>query len=183
MADSHCPDARVRCFVACWPDDPTRGRLDRVAGAALGRYPGARRVSASNLHLTLAFIGELPLSGAREAAAALRAIRSEPFDWRIDRVGRFDRAHVLWAGGADEPHLADLAERVRSCLQTLRIRFDGKRFVAHVTLLRDLPGRRGDESAEAVEPIDPFAWPVQAARMLVSERDAQGATRYRALEP
>jgi 2'-5' RNA ligase len=173
----------VRCFVACWPDDTTRDRLDRVASAMLPRYPGARRINAANLHLTLAFIGELPLSGAHEAASALRAIASEPFDWRIDRVGRFDRARVLWAGGAEEDaRLAHLARRVRGCLQALRIRFDTKAFVAHVTLLRDLPGRHRSESADAAEPVDPFAWPIQAANMLVSERDPHGATRYRVLD-
>jgi RNA 2',3'-cyclic 3'-phosphodiesterase len=170
----------MRCFVACCPDDATRARLERITGAVIGRYPGARRVRADNLHLTLAFIGELALPAARAAALAVGAIQSEPFPWCIDRVGRFDRARVLWAGGADEPRLTDLAERVRSCLQTLRIRFDAKPFAAHVTLLRDLPSRRHD-GGDAVEAIDPFAWPIRTAQMMVSERDAQGSTRYREL--
>jgi len=172
----------MRCFVACCPDDPTRDRLNRIAGAVIGRYPGARRVSTDNLHLTLAFIGELALPPARAAAVALREIRDEPFDWCIDRVGRFDRARVLWAGGPEEPRLPELAERVRTCLQTLQIRFDAKRFAAHVTLLRDLPARRGNDSTDAVESIDPFVWPIRTTHMMVSERDPHGATRYRELD-
>jgi 2'-5' RNA ligase len=148
----------------------------------LPHYPGARRINAANLHLTLAFIGELPVSSAHEAASALRGVPSEPFDWCLDRVGRFDRARVLWAGGAEDARLADLAGRVRGCLQALRIRFDTKAFVAHVTLLRDLPGRHGRESTDAVEPIDPFGWPIRTAHLIVSERDPHGATRYRVLD-
>jgi 2'-5' RNA ligase len=88
---------------------------------------------------------------------------------------------------------------VRAQLQALQIRFDGKRFAAHVTLLRDLPAGlptiapgagvasteagRSIAASQAVESIDPFAWPIQAAQLLVSERDAAGATGYRPLDP
>jgi RNA 2',3'-cyclic 3'-phosphodiesterase len=171
----------VRCFVACWPDDSTRRRLDQAAGNALARCPGARRVRPDNLHLTLAFIGELPLPKAREAAEALRRISSEPFEWHIDHIGRFERARVLWAGGLPEPRLEQLAERARSELRALQVRFDTKRFAAHVTLLRDMPALRGAAQAEIVEPIEPFDWPMRDALLMVSERDSQGATRYRAL--
>lgn len=171
----------MRCFVACWPDDSTRRRLDQAAGNALARCPGARRVRADNLHLTLAFIGELPLPKAREAAEALRRISSEPFEWQIDHIGRFERARVLWAGGLPEPRLEQLAERARSELRALQVRFDTKRFAAHVTLLRDMPALRGAAHAEIVEPIEPFDWPMRDALLMVSERESQGATRYRAL--
>jgi 2'-5' RNA ligase len=173
----------MRCFAACWPDDATRDSLERVARAAHARFPAARRPRADNLHLTLAFIGELALPQAREAAAALRDACDEPFDWRIDHIGRFGRARVLWAGGPEEPRLTRLAERVRDRLRALRVRFDEKRFAAHVTLLRDLPAQPMGAAAEVIETIDPFMWPVRSASLHVSERDAQGAIRYRALDP
>jgi len=173
----------MRCFVACWPDDPTRDRLDRVARAAAARFAAARRLPPANLHLTLAFIGELPQPQAREVAAALRDACDQPFDWCIDHVGRFGRARVLWAGGPEEPRLTALASRVRERLRALRIPFDGKRFAAHVTLLRDVPAQPMAAASEVIEAIDPILWPIRAASLRVSERDAQGATRYRALDP
>ena len=173
----------MRCFVACWPDESTRSHLDQVARGALGLYPEARRVRPQNLHLTLAFIGELALPRAREAAVALSGVSSEPFEWRIDHIGRFERARVLWAGGPPQPRLSQLAEQVRGELQALQIRFDSKPFAAHVTLLRDVPAGRSTGSSEVVEPIEPFIWPIHDARLLVSERDSDGATCYRALDP
>ena len=176
----------MRCFVACWPDDATRRHLDQAARDAHARCPGARRVRTGNLHLTLAFIGELALPKAHEAADAVRGVLSAPFDWQIDHVGRFERARVLWAGGPPEPRLEQMAERVRCELQRLRIRFDTKRFAAHVTLLRDVPppgasGRGEASRGDAIEAIEPFAWPIRDALVLVSEHDAQGATCYRPL--
>jgi len=171
----------MRCFVACWPDEATRARLDRAAHDAHQRHLRARRVHGGNLHLTLAFIGELPFASAHELVAALGGLSVEAFEWRIDHVGRFERARVLWAGGPPEPALVELAERVREELKTLRVRFDEKRFAAHVTLLRDLPPQRGHEPADLVVPIEPFTWPMREALLVVSERDAQGATVYRPL--
>ena len=190
MADRHFPIAQIRCFVACWPDDATRAQLDHAARDAHQRYPEARRVRADNLHLTLAFIGELPSTKAHEAVRALRHLSTEAFDWRIDHTGRFDRARVLWAGGPPEARLMQLAERVREELKALHIRFDEKRFAAHVTLLRDLPSQRASGatagstagSSELAHPVEPFTWPIREPLLVVSERDPQGATLYRPLQ-
>jgi len=138
-------------------------------------------VHGRNLHLTLAFIGELPLQKAQEASRALRGLSSEPFDWCLDHVGRFERARVLWAGGPPEPRLTQLADRVRERLKTLRIGFDDKRFAAHVTLLRDLPSIRARETDDPVHAIEPFVWTIREPVLMVSERDPQGATLYRPL--
>ncbi|HEX4598546.1 MAG TPA: RNA 2',3'-cyclic phosphodiesterase [Burkholderiaceae bacterium] len=173
----------MRCFVACWPDDATRARLDHAARDAHQRYPGTRRVRGHNLHLTLAFIGELPSTKAHEAVRALGHLSTDAFDWRIDHVGCFDRARVMWAGGPPEARLTQLAERVREELKTLQIRFDEKRFAAHVTLLRDVPVQRPHGSGDLVDPIEPFMWPIREPVLVVSERDAQGATLYRPLQP
>ena len=173
----------MRCFVACWPDDATRARLDDTARNAHQRYPGARRVRGQNLHLTLAFIGELPSAKAHEAAQALGQLSIEPLEWRIDHVGRFESARVLWAGGQPDPRLMQVAERARVQLKTLQIGFDEKRFAAHVTLLRDLPSQRGQGSSELAYPIEPFTWPIRDALLIVSERDPRGATVYRPLRP
>jgi len=172
----------MRCFVACWPDDATRTLLDDAAQQAASRYPRGRRVPRENLHLTLAFIGELPAPKAVEALRALRAVVQEPFLWRIDHVGRFERARVVWAGGQPEPRLVRMAELVRTHLQSVAIRFDPKPFVPHVTLLRDVPlasGRPTRSASGAAEPIAPFEWPILDARLMVSERTPKGATCYR----
>ena len=173
----------MRCFVACWPDQVTRAHLDHLAQGLHARHPGARCMRADNLHLTLAFIGELAQPLASQVCGAMADLAIEPFAWRIDRLGRFDRAGIVWAGGPQEPRLSELADRVRSRLRALEVRFDLKPFAAHITLLRDLPSRRpAIERPESVESIEPIHWQIQAARLLVSERDADGLLRYHALD-
>jgi RNA 2',3'-cyclic 3'-phosphodiesterase len=173
----------MRCFVACWPDPATRTRLDHVAQGLHARYPGSRRMLADNLHLTLAFIGELPHAMASEVASAMADLSVAPFAWCVDRLGQFDRARLVWAGGPEQPRLAELAERARDRLRTLDVQFDRKPFAAHVTLLRDVPARAPALERPENPALEPIPWPIEAARLVVSERDGRGAARYHVLQP
>ncbi len=132
----------------------------------------------ANLHLTLAFIGEIDDAKARLVAARLAQHTWQPSLWRVDRIGVFDRARVLWAGSGDEPELAAIAARVRTLLDELQVRYDRKPFAPHVTLLRNLP-RSASGTAEGIDP--PVDWPVQRPVLLQSTHDETG-TRYTALE-
>src|SRR5262249_11636453 len=92
--------AKQRVFVALWPADDVRVRLDAIGQQLALRAPAARRMTAANLHLTLAFIGWLASERVAELATAIATISIEPFTWQVDHVGHFARAHVVWVGGA-----------------------------------------------------------------------------------
>lgn len=170
----------MRCFVALWPDDAARERLAAVAREQQRRFPRARAMRAENLHLTLAFIGELDAARAAQVAGALDALPFESFAWTLDAVGAFERARVLWAAGPDCAPLAVLAQRVRALLDQLHVRYDRKPFVAHVTLLRDLAR---DDARRAAAPIaPPVAWRAARPQLLQSvQRD--GPLRYERFVP
>ena len=164
----------VRCFVALQPDQDALERLDRLAREEHARVPTARRMRRENLHLTLAFIGALDAGRAREVAARLAAGPPAPFDWSLAAVGAFAGARVLWVGGADV-QLDALAARVRALLDELDVRFDRKPFVAHVTLLRDVPRDAARVAARRIEP--PIRWHAGAPVLLESRNDSNGV-RY-----
>lgn len=166
--------AAIRCFAALQPDEAARSRLDELAREQHDRFPSARRIRAANLHLTLAFIGALEAERARQVAATLAAASFAPFAWKLDAVGSFGRARVLWAGGSDD-RLDAMATQVRRLLDELRVPYDRKPFVAHVTLLRKLPRAATHEAARALEP--PIGWQAGAPVLLESRSDAEG-TRY-----
>jgi 2'-5' RNA ligase len=164
----------VRCFVALQPDEAALARLDQLAGEEQARFPSARRMRRDNLHLTMAFIGALEADRARELAEALAAQAPLPFDWSLDSVGAFAGARVLWVGGSDA-QLDALAARSRRLLDDLGVHFDRKPFVAHVTLLRDLPRAAAGEAARRIEP--PIRWHAGPPVLLESRTDASGV-RY-----
>lgn len=168
----------MRCFVALWPDDAVRTRLDEIARAWHREFPRARRMRSANLHLTLAFIGEIDAETAHRVAATLARSTWTAVPWRIDRIGVFDRARVLWAGSGDDPQLTETAARVRALLDDLRVRYDRKPFAPHVTLLRNLP-RAAHGTAQVLAPA--IDWPTQRP-VLLQSLHAEDGTRYAAVE-
>jgi 2'-5' RNA ligase len=169
----------MRCFVGLWPDAPARDRLDALARDWHQRFPGARRMRRDNLHLTLAFIGELDAATAQRVATLISQNTWQRVAWTIDRIGVFDKARVLWAGSGDDPHLASIASKVRSSLDELTVRYDRKPFVPHVTLLRNVP-RAALGTAQVIDP--PIEWLAHRPVLLHSIHDESG-TRYVALDP
>ena len=133
---------------------------------------------SANLHLTLAFIGELDAETAHRVADSLAQSTWTAAAWRIDRIGAFDRARVLWAGSGDDPRLNETAARVRALLDELGVRYDRKPFAPHVTLLRNLP-RAAHGTAQALAPA--IDWPTRRP-VLLQSLHAEDGTRYAALD-
>ncbi|HUN94314.1 MAG TPA: RNA 2',3'-cyclic phosphodiesterase [Burkholderiaceae bacterium] len=166
----------MRCFVALWPDHEARERLAEAAAALAREIPSARPTRADNLHLTLAFIGELRPALAAVVVQRLAALPrpwAPSTPWRLDRIGSFPSARVAWAGGEHDERLERLASDARSILDDLHVHYDRKPFAAHVTLARHV----GRLEARGLEP--PVRWPIGQPRLVVSARDDAGRTAYR----
>ena len=158
----------MRAFIAAWPDDATRGRLARV----LDQLPvadGARAMQPRNLHLTLAFIGELDTVRAESVAQVCSALRPQQFDWSVDQLGWFARARVAWLGGPVSEAMVDAVRAARAALDRLGVGFDRKPFVPHVTVLRDV--RHFDHTG----PLEALlAWRTTHVALYASARDRNG---------
>ena len=166
----------MRCFVALLPADESRPALDALLRCAALSHPRARAVHPADLHLTLAFIGDLPPARAQALAAAL-ARRPEPQapPWQLDQLGAFAQARVLWAGGAAHAELEAMAAAARSWLDDENVSYDRKRFVPHVTLLRKLALAEAGHAPAVIEP--PIPWPLGAPVLLAARANPE-APRY-----
>ncbi len=147
----------MRCFVAAWPDPPTRVALAAVLEDVRQRVAHRRATRIDDLHLTLAFIGNLSDEDALAVSHALAKVRCRPFNWRLDTLGFFDQAGVVWVGAARKPvkPLVALADRARAALNRLEIDFDRRPLAPHVTLLRGV--RQFD-----VEQVMPITWRIDS---------------------
>ncbi len=163
----------MRCFIAAWPDAPTRLALAALSDNVRQRVVHRRATRFEDLHLTLAFIGELADDAARAVARAAARIHVTAFDWQLDRLGFFAQAGVVWAAAVDEANapLLELGDRTRRLLDQTAIDFDRRPLTPHVTLLRGV--RQFD--AEAITPA--IRWRVDAVALYRSGGDRSGA-RY-----
>ena len=162
-----------RCFIAVWPDDASANALDALTARLHAEHPGAVRVQRANLHLTLAFIGPLPLALQEHVARDLAAVEVVPFNWCIDRVGTFASARVAWAANATPDRCINaLADRVRTTLEARQIGYDRHPFTPHVTLLRKLSRAGIAGVARSLDP--PIHWAVRRVALLKSVYTAAG---------
>ena len=159
----------MRCFVAAWPDHATRLSLEQLLATLRAQVPAARPMQARNLHLTLAFIGELDAAAATGLEPSIDDLALQPFDWIADSLGWFPRARVAWAGGPTNPALETSVNAVRAQLDALGVAYDRKAFVAHVTLFRDV--RAFACSGPLAEPIP---WRTEHVALYAAARDERG---------
>ncbi len=111
---------------------------DRLSLLQVG-MPGARWVAASNLHLTLVFIGEVDEGTAEDIDGALTGIRAPAFELTLSGVGHFGhgrRARALWAGVVPDEALRRLQEKVVVALTHAGVAVERRKFKPHVTLAR-----------------------------------------------
>ncbi|MFH9725363.1 RNA 2',3'-cyclic phosphodiesterase [Streptomyces sp. NPDC017254] len=138
--------ATVRVFIALAPPDEAKEELERELRPAYEAYPGMRWNRIEDWHITLAFLGELPVGTVprlRPPLAELAASR-RPVELALRGGGHFDE-RVLWSGiDGDLEGLHRLATEVRTVVEECGIPFEDRPLRPHLTLAR---ARRDDLSS------------------------------------
>lgn len=166
-----------RLFFALWPDDAVAAWLHKAAQTAHGAC-GGRLMRRETLHVTLAFLGDVPQSRTATAAAAATAVAAATasFTLELDRLGYWTHNRILWAGCANVPTaLSGLADNLAQGLRAAGFALETRPFAVHATLLRDA------RCGTAVPPLAAILWPITDFALVASSRGADGS-RYEVLE-
>ncbi|SMH34673.1 RNA 2',3'-cyclic phosphodiesterase [Maritimibacter sp. HL-12] len=131
----------MRAFIALDLPDVLADALTRLqAGLTVGRV-----LPEENLHLTLAFLGEISEPQARDVAELLASLRLAPVRIELGGLdlfgGRRPGALVIAARGEG---LAPLHDKVAHAVRDAGVTLGRRRFRPHVTLARlprDMPAR------------------------------------------
>ncbi|GHI85260.1 RNA 2',3'-cyclic phosphodiesterase [Streptomyces xanthophaeus] len=145
----HIQTSTVRVFIALAPPDEAKEELARELRPAYEAYPGMRWNRIEDWHITLAFLGELPVATVpllRPPLAELAAAR-RPLELALGGGSHFGE-RVLWSGiEGDLEGLHRLAADVRTVVKECGIAFEDRPLRPHLTLARS---RRNDPTS-AVE--------------------------------
>lgn len=179
--------ATVRVFIALAPPDHAKEELARELRPAYDTHAHMRWNRVEDWHITLAFLGELPVETVpllRRPLALLAADRRPP-RLALRGSGTFDD-RVLWsgiAGGLDE--LQMLAAEVRTAVKGSGVAFEDRPLRPHLTLAR---ARRGDHTS-AAEIAEGFAgftgspWTAERLHLVGSNAGrSRGPIHYRDIE-
>lgn len=125
----------MRLFIAIDLPEAVKSRLDSLRAD----IPGARWVPPEQLHLTLAFLGEVDAAGCETLSAELAKIKAEGFTLHFSRLGCFPHPRsprILWLGLQPELRLLQLARLVRAAVLSCGISQEERPFAPHITLAR-----------------------------------------------
>jgi len=131
----------MRVFIAVDIGDDIRAGLDELQRKLKKVHADVRWVKPRNMHLTLAFLGDVPPDQIDDIKQVLdHACEGHaPFGLNAAGTGFFGKPRyprVIWAGIADCPALAKLQHRIATGLMDAGIAFDDKPFSPHLTLGR-----------------------------------------------
>lgn len=145
----------------------------------------ARWVAASNLHITLWFIGEVDDARAARIGEVMKApFEVAPFTLRVAGLGAFPPSgppRVFWLGataGADP--LGELHRQVESRLTPLGFEPERRAYSAHLTIARvkDVPRGASPQIRRLLAdiPADAGATEITAATLFRSRLSPKGST-------
>jgi 2'-5' RNA ligase len=145
----------MRLFFALWPPQDVAQRLAEMARSVADTF-GGRPTRHETIHLTLAFLGEMPQERLSDLVQAAQTVRARPFDLDINGLGYWHHNHLIWAGIGPSGPLAELAGQLKGALLESGLRTDKEKhgFAPHLSLLRKAP----DADVLAFPSIEPTRW-------------------------
>ncbi len=166
----------LRLFFALWPSAAEQHSLAQATAACTAASPG-RPIPAANLHVTLAFLGNvaaarLPrLRALGEGISAAQDAREHVLPLQFRTVEHWARPQILCATAGAQPvrGAAALAERIRQAAIAAGFLPDLKPFHAHVTVARKVV------HAPAQQPMLAVTWRLDAFALVASATTAAGS--------
>lgn len=174
--------AARRLFFALWPDEAVRQALWKATRSCV-KASGGRPVPRENLHLTLAFLGNVPQGLLPELRAAAARLSLPGFRFVLDSAGYWPRPRVAWVAPSRVPRqLPELVAALWRVLEGLPVQADTRPYRPHLTVARKV-SRPGELALE--RSVD---WPVSEFCLVQSVTDPTGAryellARYHLLQP
>jgi len=161
------PD-RIRAFFALVPEDSVRLQFLALARDVARRSRG-RAISGEHVHLTLAFLGDVPV----DSVARLRAIGDRMpqvgAPLAFDTLGAWRASGVAWvAPSVLPPALATLHAQLHAALLEAEFPLESRPFRPHVTLARRCVQPHPRQQST------PIHWSVRRMCLIGSELRAEG---------
>lgn len=124
----------IRCFIAVDIPQEMREQIGLLEGSIATE--GLRLVRPELVHVTLKFLGDVPVAMVERVKEALAAIKLAPFTARVAGMGAFPgrSVRVVWLGL--EGDFSPLYSKVEAAMKHLGFPPEERGFTPHVTIGR-----------------------------------------------
>ena len=130
----------MRLFIAINFTDEFKDALSDVMDDMRTQGIYANYVPAENLHLTLAFLGEISPGDIPLIEEAMSQVAMPQIRITLNGIGNF--GNLLWAGLEENRELGQYVRNLWRALSEHGIPFDKKAFKPHITLARKVETRK-----------------------------------------
>ncbi len=161
---------KQRLFFAVWPQESARKEIAAVQNRLKPDLP-ARWVRPENLHMTLAFLGEVEPERLASLKAAADRVSFAGFELVLDQIEHWRRPQVLCltTSGICEP-LTRLAVDLARNLLSEGFELERRPFSAHLTLARKVFHPPAETLLEK-----PIHWKSSSFALVESVQDDRGS--------
>ena len=161
----------MRLFIAINFNEDTKNKLLALRDELRSNSQRGNFSLPENLHLTLAFIGEVSPNKVEKIEAILETITFEPFEVTVDKLGTFSHGTLWYATLCEYKPLMLLQREITYKLALCGFEMDGRKYSPHITLGREIV------TDEKPWRIEPFGETVTKIDLMKSER-IQGKLTY-----
>ena len=182
---------QIRAFIAIELPEELKSKLAALRNRlSQDAPPGVKWVNPNGIHLTLKFLGNIPLdtTGTITEAIRLSAEGTPPFILSTKEPGTFPnpkRAQVAWVGlSGDLDTLRALQKRLENNLVPLGFPPESRPFTPHLTLARlnnrTSPAERQIFGERVISTVfDPVSIKINAINLMKSQLSRTGAVYSR----
>lgn len=164
-----------RLFFALWPPVELQQAIYALGQQVANKIEG-RPTPVANLHITLAFIGNVDSTTQLCSRKIAAEIKGSCFDLSLDKLGWWTKSGILWFGASQTPKfLSELVAQLNTRLQPCGYRPETRPYQAHITLFRDASVH------STLPPIPPVIWSVKNFCLLRSLFTQKGV-QYQVIE-
>ncbi len=126
----------LRLFIGLELPTPIQDRLEPLCSG----LQGARWVAPHNMHITLAFVGDVDEGAAQDLHETLSDIRFDPFDLSLGEIDCFAHKHQptsVWTGvKGNVEALQNLHHKTTKAIENAGLIPERRKYKPHVTLAR-----------------------------------------------
>ena len=122
------------------------------------------------LLITLVFLGSIDARQSRAVQGAASAIRCRCFSLKLDKLGKWPRAKIIWLAPATFPdELTSLVTELNRSASECGIEVESRPYSPHITLARKARG-----PAPRLD-FKPFEWKIKSYALVQSRTLQEGA--------
>ena len=159
----------MRLFFAINFSEREKDILLKNIAALKGMCSRGNFTSRENLHLTLAFLGEVDNAELETIRAAAESVRALPFEIETGGAGMF--GSIAWLGVAKgKEELSRLAGALRGECDRAGVGYDKKPFSPHLTICRETKFLSGNDIAAFEEKTVSMKKTVSSFELMESTR-------------